>query len=74
MPVYPDEPKIPILPNLLTAGNLLCGFFSILTIFKGMAYPDGSLEAFADAQGGSSFCRCTAPSAGYFLLIAKKPC
>ena len=45
-PVYPDEPKIPILPNLLTAGNLLCGFFSILTIFKGMQLPDGSPEAF----------------------------
>ena len=35
-PVYPDEPQIPILPNMLTAGNLLCGFFAILTIFKGM--------------------------------------
>lgn len=45
-PVYPDEPQIPILPNLLTAGNLLCGFFSILTIFKGMQLPDGSPEAF----------------------------
>ena len=42
-----------------------------LNEIKNMA---GSLEAFADAQGGSSFCRCTAPSAGYFLLIAKKPC
>ena len=43
--------------------------------FLGQAILDyGSLEAFADAQGGSSFCRCTAPSAGYFLLIAKKPC
>ncbi len=45
-PVYPDEPRIPILPNMLTAGNLLCGFFAILTIFKGMAFPDGSVEAF----------------------------
>ncbi len=45
-PVYPDEPQIPILPNMLTAGNLLCGFFAILTIFKGMAFPDGSAEAF----------------------------
>ncbi len=45
-PVYPDEPKIPILPNMLTAGNLLCGFFAILTIFKGMAFQDGSPEAF----------------------------
>ena len=45
-PVYPDEPKIPILPNMLTAGNLLCGFFAILTIFKGMAFADGTPEAF----------------------------
>ncbi len=45
-PVYPDEPKIPILPNMLTAGNLLCGFFAILTIFKGMAFDDGTAEAF----------------------------
>ncbi len=49
-PVYPDEPKIPILPNLLTAGNLLCGFFSILTIFEGMKLADGSAEAFACYQ------------------------
>lgn len=49
-PVYPDEPKIPILPNMLTAGNLLCGFFAILTIFKGMAFNDGTPEAFAYYQ------------------------
>ena len=45
-PVYPDEPRIPILPNMLTAGNLLCGFFAILTIFKGMNFDDGTAEAF----------------------------
>lgn len=45
-PVYPDEPQIPLLPNMLTAGNLLCGFFAILTIFKGMAFENGSSEAF----------------------------
>ncbi len=45
-PRYPDEPKIPILPNMLTAGNLLCGFFSILTIFRGMQYNPGTPEAF----------------------------
>lgn len=32
----PEEPKIYLLPNLMTAGNLLCGFLAILTIFKGM--------------------------------------
>ena len=46
LPQYPDEPKIPILPNMLTAGNLLCGFFSILTIFKGMQFDSGTPEAF----------------------------
>jgi len=32
----PDEPKIYFLPNLMTAGNLACGFFAVLMIFKGM--------------------------------------
>ena len=54
-PVYPDEPKIPILPNMLTAGNLLCGFFSILTIFKGMAYDPGTPEAFEHYQEATYF-------------------
>jgi len=31
-----EDPKIYLLPNLMTAGNLLCGFLAILTIFKGM--------------------------------------
>ena len=31
----PDEPRIYFLPNLMTAGNLACGFFAVLTIFKG---------------------------------------
>lgn len=35
-----DEPKIYLLPNLMTAGNLLCGFLAILTIFKGMQAVD----------------------------------
>lgn len=34
--IFPDEPKIALLPNLLTAGNLLCGFFAILTIMEGI--------------------------------------
>jgi CDP-diacylglycerol--serine O-phosphatidyltransferase len=33
----PDEPKIYWLPNLMTAGNLCCGFFAVLTIFKGIS-------------------------------------
>lgn len=34
--ILPDEPEIALLPNLLTAGNLLCGFFAILTILEGI--------------------------------------
>ncbi len=32
----PNEPRIYLLPNLMTAGNLACGFFAVLTIFKGI--------------------------------------
>lgn len=34
------EPRIYLLPNLMTAGNLCCGFFAVLTIFKGMQEPE----------------------------------
>lgn len=34
--VDPNEPRIYLLPNLMTAGNLACGFFAVLTIFKGI--------------------------------------
>ena len=43
-PMEDDEPKIYLLPNLMTAGNLLCGFLAILTIFQGMQ-SDSLLEA-----------------------------
>ena len=35
-PRDPDEPRIYLLPNLMTAGNLACGFFAVLTIFNGI--------------------------------------
>lgn len=34
------EPKIYLLPNLMTAGNLFCGFMAVLTIFKGIKLAD----------------------------------
>lgn len=34
----PTEPKIYLLPNLMTAGNLACGFFAVLCIFYGITY------------------------------------
>ena len=52
-PVYPDEPQIPVLPNLLTAGNLLCGFFAILTIFEGMKFQSEQKEAFVHYQNAT---------------------
>ena len=32
----PNEPKIYFLPNMMTAGNLACGFFAVLSIFNGI--------------------------------------
>lgn len=47
MSKYPDEPKIYLLPNLMTAGNLACGFFAILAIFQGMQIANvGTEEAY----------------------------
>jgi CDP-diacylglycerol--serine O-phosphatidyltransferase len=44
---HQGEPKIYLLPNLMTAGNLCCGFFAVLTIFKGMQAPDfGAAQVF----------------------------
>ena len=34
------EPKIYLLPNLMTAGNLFCGFMAVLTIFEGIQLAD----------------------------------
>lgn len=31
-----DELKIPLLPNLMTAGNLCCGFLAVLSVFYGV--------------------------------------
>ncbi|MEN8693673.1 MAG: CDP-diacylglycerol--serine O-phosphatidyltransferase [Akkermansiaceae bacterium] len=44
-----EEPKIYLLPNLMTAGNLLCGFLAVLTIFKGMQ-AETLLEASKDYE------------------------
>ncbi|WP_193211494.1 CDP-diacylglycerol--serine O-phosphatidyltransferase [Luteolibacter marinus] len=47
----PDEPRIYLLPNLMTAGNLACGFFAVLTIFKGISVATTSASYdFAAAQ------------------------
>jgi CDP-diacylglycerol--serine O-phosphatidyltransferase len=33
-PQHPNEPKIYLLPNLMTAGNLFCGFAATLRIIE----------------------------------------
>jgi len=39
------DPKIYLLPNLMTAGNLFCGFMAVLRIFEGMlAAKEGQIE------------------------------
>lgn len=45
------EPRIYLLPNLMTAGNLACGFFAVLTIFRGIHEAGiGSAYQFANAS------------------------
>ena len=39
------------MPNLMTAGNLFCGFLAILMIFKGMQDPDAGPSAYYQAIG-----------------------
>lgn len=45
----PSEPKIYLLPNLMTAGNLFCGFAAVLRII------DGSLLVAAGQSSGSLY-------------------
>ncbi len=45
----PNEPKIYLLPNLMTAGNLFCGFAAVLRII------DGSLQVAAGLPPGSLY-------------------
>ncbi len=47
----PDEPKIYLLPNLMTAGNLCCGFFATLKVFRGDYEATVAGEARAVAGG-----------------------
>jgi CDP-diacylglycerol--serine O-phosphatidyltransferase len=39
-----SNPQVYLLPNLMTAGNLACGFSAVLTIFDGMRDPDGGAQ------------------------------
>ncbi len=44
-------PKVYLLPNLMTAGNLACGFSAIFFIFQGMKVPDPSAQTYYTAIG-----------------------
>lgn len=61
-PQHPNEPKIYLLPNLMTAGNLFCGFAATLRIFEAsllvaQGQPTGMLyhEAIAFILGACVF-------------------
>lgn len=57
MSISPKEPKIYLLPNLMTAGNLCCGFFAILMIFNGMrdGYEGGNEYGYDFSKAYSSY-------------------
>lgn len=61
-PQSPDEPKIYLLPNLMTAGNLACGFFAVLSIFNGILVATGQ-------DGGYDFSLAKASYERAILLI-----
>lgn len=44
-----NSPKIYLLPNLMTAGNLFCGFLASLMIFEGMRNPDSGADPYYKA-------------------------
>ncbi|MEX2580591.1 MAG: CDP-diacylglycerol--serine O-phosphatidyltransferase [Verrucomicrobiales bacterium] len=41
-----SNPQVYLLPNLMTAGNLACGFGAVITIFAGMQDPDSGIRHF----------------------------
>lgn len=41
-----SNPQVYLLPNLMTAGNLACGFSAVVTIFDGMRSPEGGAREF----------------------------
>lgn len=41
-----SNPQVYLLPNLMTAGNLACGFSAVVTIFEGMRNPNGDTKDF----------------------------
>ena len=43
------DPKIYLLPNLMTAGNLFCGFAATLAIVEGISDPTGGIAPFYKA-------------------------
>lgn len=44
-PNYPGDPKIYLLPNLMTAGNLFCGFAATLQIIGGTVQKAAAVDA-----------------------------
>ena len=54
-----EEPKIYLLPNLMTAGNLFCGFTATLKILEGALLQSTNADAAADLfQAGAIRALC----------------
>ncbi len=54
-PVPPADPKIYLLPNLMTAGNLFCGFAATLQIIGGTVQQAASVSAAGSFQAAILF-------------------
>ncbi|MCI8594641.1 MAG: class I SAM-dependent methyltransferase [Oscillospiraceae bacterium] len=62
-----------LLEELGLAVTLVEDHTADLKAFLGQVILDcGSLDAYVQAMGGDRVCRCTAKSAGYFLMLARK--
>lgn len=74
----PDEPRIYFLPNLMTAGNLACGFFAILMVFQGMievqkAIPEG-IVGIKQGLSGKEYYEITRKYYEYAILLIFGSC
>jgi CDP-diacylglycerol--serine O-phosphatidyltransferase len=63
-----DELKIPFLPNLMTAGNLCCGFLAVLVMFYGVMVASKMI----DVETGTAVVEGSKKVAVYNFIEAKK--
>jgi hypothetical protein len=61
-----DRVKIFVLPTLMTAGNLFCGYQAVITIATGKFAPLEVFEAYAHYRRGSWRRSCSIFSMGWW--------